>query len=113
MIVIYYQIIYNILIHIHTMNVDSDHARKALVAFVIENALLRISKTALDQVSNSLYEEHCCYLGDCYEHPEYLAKVLKDLFGKAHIVIVESIKKELIDFVEYKPIEKFLKVISE
>ncbi|HEV2193198.1 MAG TPA: hypothetical protein VGR54_06230 [Nitrosopumilaceae archaeon] len=50
---------------------------------------------------------------DCYEHPEYLANALKDLFGKSHIVIVESIKNELIDFVEHKPIEKFLKVISE
>lgn len=95
------------------MNVDSNHARKALVAFVIESALLKISKAALDQVSNTLYEEHHCYLGDCYEHPEYLAKALKDLFGKSHIVIVESIKKELVDFVEHKPIEKFLKVISE
>jgi len=52
------------------MSVDSDHAIKALVAFVIENALLRIGKAALDKVSNSLYEEHRCYLGDCYEHPE-------------------------------------------
>ena len=95
------------------MNVDSDHARKALVAFVIERTLLKISKTALDQVSNTLYEEHRCYLGDCYEHPEYLAKALKDLFGKSHTVIVESIKKELIDFVEHRPIEMFLKVISE
>ena len=95
------------------MILDSDHARKALVAFIIEKTLLGISKTTLDQVSNRLYEEHHCYLGDCYEHPEYLAKVLKDLFGKSHAVIVESIKKELIDFAEHKPIERFLKVISE
>ncbi|TSA16341.1 MAG: hypothetical protein D4R72_07065 [Nitrosopumilales archaeon] len=95
------------------MNIDSDHARKALVAFVIERALLKISKSTLDQVSNSLYEEHHCYLGDCYERPEYLAKALKDLFGKSHIIIVESIKKELINFAEHKLIERFLKVVSE
>ncbi len=95
------------------MNVDSNQARKALVALVIERALLKISKTALDQVSNSLYEEHHCYLGDCYEHPEYLANALRDLFGNSHTVIVESIKKELIDFTEHKPIERFLKIISE
>ena len=95
------------------MNIDSDHARKALIAFVIERSLLKIGKTALDQVSNNLYEEHRCYLGDCYEHPEYLTKALKDLFGKSHIVIVESIKEELANFVEQKTIEKFLKVISE
>jgi hypothetical protein len=95
------------------MNVDSDHARKALVAFVIERALLKIGKSALDQVSNRLYEEHRCYLGDCYEHPEYLSKVLKDLFGMSHTVTVESIKNELTEFTEHKPIERFLKVISE
>ena len=95
------------------MDIDSDHVRKALVAFVIEKALLKIGKTTLDQVSNTLYEEHHCYFGDCYEHPEYLAKILHDLFGKSHTVIVESIKNELIDFAEHKPIEKFLKVISE
>lgn len=95
------------------MNVDSDHARKALVAFVIERTLLKISKTALDQVSNTLYEEHHCYLGDCYEHPEYLAKALKELFGISHTAIVESIKNELAEFVEHKPIERFLKIISE
>ena len=95
------------------MKIDSEDARKALVAFVIEKALLKISKTALDEVSNVLYEERHCYLGDCYEHPEYLAKALKDLFGKSHSIIVESIKNELADFVEHRPIEKFLKVISE
>jgi hypothetical protein len=95
------------------VNVGSDHARKALVAFVIERALLKISKTALDQVSNTLYEEHHCYLGDCYEHPEYLAKALKELFGRSHTAIVESIKNELAEFVEHKPIERFLKIISE
>ena len=94
------------------MNVDTEHSRKALVAFVIEKSLLKIGKSTLDQVSNTLYEEYHYNFGDCYEHPEYLAKVLNELFGKSHIVIIESIKKELIDFVEYKPIEKFLAVIS-
>ena len=94
------------------MNVDSNHARKALVAFVIERALLKISKDTLDQVSNTLYNEHQCYLGDCYEHPEYLADTLRDLFGKSSTTVVESIKKDLVDFIEHESIEKFLKVIS-
>ena len=95
------------------MNVNSDHARKALVAFLIESGLLKIGKTTLDQVSNRLYEEHRCYLGDCYEHPEYLIKALKDLFGKSYTVIVKSIKNELTEFAEHKPIERFLRVVSE
>ena len=94
------------------MNVDSNQARKALVAFVIERELLKIGKGVFDQVTNRLYEEHHCYLEDCYEHPEYLAKVLKGLFGNSHTVIVESIKKELVDFTEHEQIERFLKIIS-
>jgi len=50
-----------------------------------------------------------CYLEDCYEYPEYLAKALKNLFGKSHTVIVESIKEELTEFVEHEPVERFLK----
>jgi len=94
------------------MNVDSNQARKALISFVIERELLKFGKAALDQVTGRLYEKHRCYLADCYEHPEYLDQVLKSLFGNAHTVIVESIKKELIEFTEHKEIERFLKVIS-
>jgi len=94
------------------MNVDSNQARKALVAFVIERELLKIGKITFDQVASRLYEKHRCYLVDCYEHPEYLAEVLKRLFGNSHTVIVESIKKELAEFTEYEQIERFLKIIS-
>jgi len=94
------------------LNVDSNQARKALVAFVIERELLKIGKMAFDQVTSRLYEQYRCYLGDCYEHPEYLAEVLKRLFGNSHTIIVESIKKELADFIEHKQIERFLKIIS-
>jgi hypothetical protein len=94
------------------MNVYSNQARKALVAFVIERELLKIGKITFDQVTSRLYEEHRCYLGDCYEHPEYLAEVLKRLFGNSHTVIVESIKKELAEFTEHEQIEGFLKIIS-
>lgn len=94
------------------MNVDSNQARKALVTYVIERELLKIGKGTFDQVTSRLYEEHHCHLGDCYEHPEYLAEVLKRLFGNSHTVIVESIKKELADFTEHMQIERFLKIIS-
>ena len=95
------------------MNVDSDHARKALVAVVVEKALLKIGKDTLDQVSNSLYEKHRCYLGDCYEHPEYLNEILKKLYGNAHDAIVKSIKKQLDEFSNHKHIARFLSVICQ
>ena len=94
------------------MNVDSEHARKALVAFVIERALLKISASVLDEVSSNLYEEHHCHLGDCYEHPEYLSEILGGLYGNTYNVIIEEIKKELEEFSYQKPIENFLKAIA-
>jgi hypothetical protein len=52
-------------------------------------------------------------LPECYEHPEYLNKVLKKIFGNAYVTIVDSIKKELDEYMKQKSIEHFITVISE
>ena len=95
------------------MPADTGNTKKALVAFAIERVLLDIGKPALEKVTKRLYEEYQCYLSDCYERPEILSKVLKDLYGKSYTAIVQSIRKELDDFVEQKSIKAFLKVISQ
>lgn len=90
---------------------DNKEVRRALVTFAIEKALLDIGKPAYDKVLEILNKEYHCYLSDCYEHPEYLNEALKQLYGKAAKVIVESITRQLEEFNYHKPIEKFLKVI--
>ena len=95
------------------MTADTGNVKKALVAFAIERALLEIGKPALEKVTKRLYEDYHHHLSDCYENPEILSKVLKDLYGNSYTAIVQSIKKELEDFSDQKPIKAFLKVISQ
>ena len=89
-----------------------DLVNKALVSLTIERVLINMGKPAYDKVIHALYKKYHCYLTDCYEHPEYLNVVLRELYGNAHHVMVESIRKELKEFSHKEPVENFLKVLS-
>jgi hypothetical protein len=86
--------------------------KKALVGLAIEQSLREMGKTEYANFIQSLYEEYRCYVPDCYDHPEYLNKILRDRFGIAHAEVVESIKKRLEEFALQKPIENFLTKIT-
>jgi len=94
------------------MYADSNQAKKALVSLSIEKVLLTIGKRVLDEVNSRLYENYHCYIPDCFDNPEYLKKVLQDLYGRASLNIIQSIKKELEEFTEQKGIDNFITVIS-
>ncbi len=86
---------------------------KTIVGSAIKQALLEIGKLSHDKVVEDLYREYQCNLADCFEHPKYLNKILKDIFGMAHTVVVEKIKEQLGEISYQKPIEQFLVVISK
>jgi hypothetical protein len=54
-------------------------------------------------------EKHHSYLTDCYDHPEYLSDILRELYGNSQNVIMESIKKEWEEFSYKESMERFLK----
>lgn len=95
------------------MNFDQNQLRKALVSLAVEKVLLAIGQPVYKKTIKQLSKDYNCYLPECYEHPEYLNKVLKKIFGNAHITIVDAIKKELGEYVTEKPIEIFVTAISE
>jgi len=95
------------------MNLDPEQLRKAIVSLAIEKALHGIGKPVYEKTIKQLSKDYNCYLPECYEHPEYLNKVLKKLFGNAHVAVVEAIKKELNEQITKKPIELFVTAISE
>jgi hypothetical protein len=82
--------------------------KKALVTISVEQALLEIGTPVLEEVTRSLYSNYRCYIPDCLDHPDYLTTVFKDLYGKGYLNIVKSIHKHLDEFIDQKPIEKFL-----
>jgi hypothetical protein len=95
------------------MEVREEVLRKALVALAVERTLIDIGKPAFDEVTSRLFRDYHCYIPDCYEHPEYLKKVLKDIYGNSYLTIVESIKKDLEEFIYKISIEEFVTVITK
>jgi hypothetical protein len=87
--------------------------KKSLISSSIENALRKIGDPTYEMIIRKLYEDYHCYLPDCYEYPEYLNKVLKELFGNNYKAIVRTIKINLKDLAEQKPVTDFLTAISK
>ena len=94
------------------MSFHVNELERVLVRLYIEKALLEKGIFAYDSVSENLYENYECYLEDCYEHPEYLTNVLKNLYEDDARDVILSIKNDLKDFSRYKRIARFLEVLS-
>jgi hypothetical protein len=84
---------------------------KALVTFAIEKTLLDIGKPEYETVSYLLYERYQRGIPDCFEKPEYLKEVLRELYGTSHNEIIKSIEQELKEVIENKKVEVFLQVL--
>lgn len=82
--------------------------KKALVSFAIEKSLLEMGEPVFQKVTKTLMDNYNCYIPDCYEHPEYLKRVLGDIYGNAHQSIINSIKRDLEEFSEQGPVQKFI-----
>lgn len=86
---------------------------KGVVLLAIEKTLLEISKPILEKVDSMLYDNYKCRVSDCYEHPQYLNKVLKDLFGASYqVIVVKSIGQKVKEFLHHKPISEFLEYLG-
>ena len=85
---------------------------KVLIIAAIEKSLLEIGKPDLNKVKQRLMEDYNRTLADCYDEPEFLSRILKDIYGKAHVTIVDAIKKNLVDMSETKPVKEFLEIIA-
>lgn len=93
--------------------VDSENnAKKALLAFAVENTLLKIGKPEYDRVVSKLEGEYNCYIPDCHENPEFLKRVLQDVYGDAYDAILGEIRAELGEFVSQKYFEDFLQALQ-
>lgn len=90
------------------MDMSDVQIKKALITFSIEKALLQMGHPVFLKVTNTLKTDYNCYVPDCYEHPEYLKRILADLYGNAHTTIIDSIKENLEDFSHQPAIRQFL-----
>ena len=90
------------------MSTIDNNEYKIIVVLAIEHTLLKISIATLEKVQSKIRKDYNCDLSECYSHPEYLNKVLKDLFGPSYSEIVKSVNKYLSDFAYQRPIAEFL-----
>jgi len=95
------------------MDYNNNLVKNALISLVVETTLLRIGKGTYDKVLHDLYKKYHCYLPDCYEHPEYLREILKELYGNSSNVVVEKIKKQLEEFSYHESVANFVKILSQ
>lgn len=86
----------------------SDQTKKVFVDIAIQKALLESGSVTLERVNNRLFEIYRSDLSDCYDNPEYLREVLKDVFGDSHTRVVDAIKIRLQSISHHKQIEVFL-----
>ena len=92
--------------------IQTSNDPKVLIITAIEKSLLEIGKPDLNKVKQRLMEDYKRTLSDCYEEPEFLNRILKDIYGKAYVTIVDSIKKNLESLSQSAPVKKFLEVIA-
>ena len=85
---------------------------KTIVVLAIEHTLLKISKNTLEKVQGELHQKYKCSISDCYEHPEYLSEILKDLFGNSYHEVVRDVNRYLDEFAYQRPIAEFLAKIK-
>jgi len=88
-----------------------DKIRKALVWSILEKTL--IDAGIYHKVAEELKKRHRCQLDDCYEHPEYLNAILKDLYSNSYKHVIKSINKHLEEFSYQESISRFVKVINQ
>lgn len=90
----------------------SDKEIKSIVVLAIEYTLLKVSKSTLEKVQAELHQKYKCDISDCYKHPEYLDRVLRDLFGNSHHEITREVNHYLEEFSYQRPIAEFLDKIK-
>jgi len=64
-----------------------------------------------ETVVDTLYKKYHCYIPYCYEKPEYLKAVLKDLYGASYKEIINSIEQHLGEFTHNKEVKEFLQAL--
>lgn len=88
--------------------IRNDRQCRSMVETAIERALLNMGTPVLDTTSSQLLNKYNCLLSTCYEKPECLREVLVSMFGNAHTGIVDTIRTNLGDHVQQKPIMDFV-----
>ncbi|HUU47216.1 MAG TPA: response regulator [Nitrosopumilaceae archaeon] len=94
-------------------SLDSEnHMKKIMVTLAIKNTLLELGIHEYDKIVSLLQKEHSCTLEDCYENPEYLRNILKDLFGDSYPDILNSLSENMKEILTHQTVKDFFQVLN-
>lgn len=83
----------------------------ALISYV-ELVLMRRGNANYHLVMARLDTLYGCKISDCYEHPEYLKTVLKDVYQEDYKSIISQIKSYLAELAGVKEMVDFFKIME-
>jgi len=94
-------------------SLDSENQmKKTMVTLALKNTLLELGIQEYDKIVSLLQKDYTCTLEDCYENPEYLRNILKDLFGDSYPDILNSLSENMKDILSQQSVKDFLQVMS-
>ncbi len=94
-------------------SLDSENQmKKTMVTLALKNTLLELGIQEYDKIASLLQKDYNCTLEDCYENPEYLRNILKDLFGDSYPDILNSLSENMKDILSQQSVKDFLQVLS-
>ena len=83
-----------------------------MVTLALKNTLLELGIQEYDKVIALLQKDHSCTLEDCFENPEYLRNILKDLFGESYPDILNSLSENMKSIISQQEVKDFFQVLS-
>ena len=92
--------------------VNQDKTYRDLVSVAVEHALLQMGTLEFEKVEERLKNDYKCGIGDCLDHPEYLKRILCDLFGYCYTDILDAIDEVFKGAVIEGKLEEFVTVLK-
>lgn len=94
-------------------SLDSEnHMKKTMVTLALKNTLLELGIHEYDKIVSLLQKDYSCTLEDCYENPEYLRNILKDLFGDSYPDILNSLSENMKEIAGHESVREFFQVLN-
>ena len=90
-----------------------DKINKDLLAFCIEIVLLRMGIPPYEKVASMLEKDYNSSIQDCGKNPEFLKRVIQDIFGDAYSGIIDQIKNEIGEAASKKYFADFITVMEK
>jgi two-component system chemotaxis response regulator CheY/two-component system response regulator (stage 0 sporulation protein A) len=94
-------------------SLDSENQmKKTMVTLALKNTLLELGIQEYDKIVSLLQKDYSCTLEDCYENPEYLRNILKDLFGDSYPDILSSLSENMKSIISHQSVKDFFQVLN-